>query len=144
MKGHIADPDPFFAEFIKQFVGKMQSRSRCGGGSEFMSIDRLITLLIFQFGGDIRGQRHFADFVQRGVNVFFRYQFNNTVSVFRDIDDFSFQDPLAEGKARADLRFAAGLDQRFPPVVFDLTQKQELHSRSRVVFCAVDASGDDA
>ena len=82
-----------------------------------LGVDRLIAVLFAFTAGDVRRQRHFADFVKQCEEFAFIVEFNDTVAVVEDFRDCAGQ-LFIKKNARAYFHFLTRLDERFPtPVV---------------------------
>ena len=116
-----------FFDFPQQLRCKMQSCCRCCRRAFVLRINRLVSVFILQFMGDIRRQRHFAQFIQNVFKNAFIFKFDDTVAAFDDLQHFRNQFAPAKGNFIPGTGFFAGTYQHFPCIHISSDQKENFH-----------------
>ena len=81
VKKNFGKLNAFIFEFLYKFLRKMKSCRRCGARTANFVINRLISLLIVEFFGNIRGKRNFADSVENILENSVKLEFNRSYAV---------------------------------------------------------------
>ena len=116
-------------DFFKKLLREMQSRRRSRRRAGLICVDGLIVVVVFQFFGYIRRERHFADFVKYGKQRFparaVIVKCNYSVSVLNYFVDCRRQNSVSEGNLCALAKSSARTNKHFPTVKRPLTQQQK-------------------
>ena len=137
MQGYMGNIHTFRFDGFQKFRSKMQSGCRCRCGTEFLGVNRLVTLLVFQFFVDVRRKRHLSDFFQCSVKVSLAGKLHDAVSVRLYFYHFADQSSAAKGKLHADLCFFSGTANDFPELLPFLLQEQKFNKGTVIYFLSI-------
>ena len=127
MQGYKCCINTFCPSLLQQFIGPVQSGSRCRGRTNLFGINSLITLLVSQFCLNVRRQRHLAQAFQHFQENAFIAEFYHTVTVFLDSGDNRGEFSVAEDNLVANLHLSAGLTETFPLLITQVPQEQHFY-----------------
>ena len=127
MKGHVGNVNPFFLYFFQKLLCEMQTCSRCCGRAFVFGIYGLITVLVFQFMGDIRRQRHLAQLIQDLLKDSLIVELDQSVTFIYHIQDLALQNPISESDLCSRAGLFARLDQTLPDIIFPSLQEKDLN-----------------
>ena len=144
MERHIGDVNTFLPDAFHQLLGEVQPCGRSCGGTQLVTVDSLIALLVLQLLGDVRGKRHLSYFIERGEKAFVTVKIHHAVAVVLYSRDRRRQQTVPKGKVCSLARLFARLAECFPAVTADLTEQQKFHPRARFVLYAVNPGGQHA
>ena len=111
---------------VHQLRREVQTGCRRGGGTLFLSIDRLIAVFVFQPFGDVRRQGHLTQFIQQ----LFKHAVVESARAPAILGCLqpARNRPSQRKRSRRSWRLPE-LDQRFPAVFIQPFEQQKLHCR---------------
>ena len=95
----------------------------------------LITVLVFQFMGDIRRQRHLAQLIQDLLKDSLIVELDQSVSFVYYINDLTLQDSVSESDLCSRTSLFTRLDQTLPDIIFPSLQEKDLNCALAVKGC---------
>ena len=115
-------------DFFEQFFGKVKS---CGGGGSTafgLCINSLITAVVREFFGDIRGKGHIAYLFKYRVDFgAAERKLDKAVAFFNDVYYLACENSVAKDEFFADFSLFTRANKRFPHSVAVATEKQKFN-----------------
>ena len=122
MQGHICCFNALFLNAPQQFLGKMQPRGRCSGGTLIFCIYRLVAVLILELMGNVGRQRHLPQPVQHFLKNPLIFKADQAIAFFHRLQYLRFQETVTEHQSCTGSAFFSGLYQCLPDIILTAFQ----------------------
>ena len=117
MQSHTGNLHPLLFNLPKKLFGKMKPCCRSCTRPILSCIYGLVTVLVLQFMGNIRRQRHLSKLIQYLLKNSFILKLDPAVSVFCHLQNRSRQKPLSKYNSGSGTTFFSWLYQGFPSMI---------------------------